>query len=119
MSQIVLLFFSLCRSVSMGDIINEDEMGHSPSLSQSRYERMQEQYNNFVEEEEHWQDVRRLHDNFLASIYIYIFCQAFGNLYTGIDSLEESPSQRLTGTYQEGGREEEDGEKVEGGGKRQ
>lgn len=44
----------------MGDIINEDEMGHPPSLSQSRYERMQEQYNNFVEEEEHWQDVRRL-----------------------------------------------------------
>lgn len=44
----------------MGDIINEDETGHPPSLSQSRYERMQEQYNNFVEEEEHWQDVRRL-----------------------------------------------------------
>lgn len=43
----------------MGDIINEDEMGHSPSLSQSRYERMHEQYNNLVEEEDHWQDVRR------------------------------------------------------------
>uniref|UniRef100_H2UQN2 LIM and calponin homology domains 1a n=1 Tax=Takifugu rubripes TaxID=31033 RepID=H2UQN2_TAKRU len=43
------------RSVSMGDIINEDEMGHSPSLSQSRHEHMHEQYNNFVEEEEHWQ----------------------------------------------------------------
>uniref|UniRef100_H2UQN3 LIM and calponin homology domains 1a n=1 Tax=Takifugu rubripes TaxID=31033 RepID=H2UQN3_TAKRU len=42
-------------SVSMGDIINEDEMGHSPSLSQSRHEHMHEQYNNFVEEEEHWQ----------------------------------------------------------------
>lgn len=38
---------------------------------------------------------------------------------TGIGSLEESPSQRLTGTYQERGREEEDGEKVEGGEKRQ
>uniref|UniRef100_H3DMT7 LIM and calponin homology domains 1a n=1 Tax=Tetraodon nigroviridis TaxID=99883 RepID=H3DMT7_TETNG len=44
------------RSASMGDIINEDEMGHSPSLSQSRYERMHEQYNNLVEEEDHWQD---------------------------------------------------------------
>lgn len=47
----------------MGDIINEDEMEHSPSLGQSRYEHMHEQCNNFVEEEEHWQDVRRLHDN--------------------------------------------------------
>lgn len=54
----------------MGDIINEDEMGQSPSLGPSRYERMHEQYNNFVEEEEHWQDVSRLHYNCPASAYI-------------------------------------------------
>lgn len=35
----------------------------------------------------------------------------------GIGSLEESPSQRFTRAYQERGREEEDGEKDEGGGK--
>ncbi|XP_017261656.1 LIM and calponin homology domains-containing protein 1 isoform X2 [Kryptolebias marmoratus] len=45
------------ESVSMGDMGNEEEVvGHLPSLSQSRYERMQEQYNNFLEEEDHWQD---------------------------------------------------------------
>ncbi|XP_067353678.1 LIM and calponin homology domains-containing protein 1-like isoform X3 [Channa argus] len=43
-------------SVSMSDILNEEEVGHLPSLSQSRYERMQEQYNSFLEEEDHWQD---------------------------------------------------------------
>lgn len=36
---------------------------------------------------------------------------------TGINSLEESASQRFTGANQERGREEEDGEKDEGGGK--
>lgn len=61
----------------MGDIINEDEMGHSPSLSQSRYERMQEQYNNLVEEEEHWQDVRRLHDNCVSPPCIYAVLSSF------------------------------------------
>uniref|UniRef100_A0A3Q3M240 LIM and calponin homology domains-containing protein 1-like n=1 Tax=Mastacembelus armatus TaxID=205130 RepID=A0A3Q3M240_9TELE len=44
------------RSVSMGDMLNEEEVGHLPPLSQSRYERMHEQYNNFQEDEEHWQD---------------------------------------------------------------
>ncbi|XP_054912449.1 LIM and calponin homology domains-containing protein 1-like isoform X10 [Poeciliopsis prolifica] len=44
------------RSVSMGDMANEDEAGHFPSLSPSRYERMHQQYNAFVEEEDHWQD---------------------------------------------------------------
>lgn len=68
----------------MGDIINEDEMGHSPSLSQSRYERMQEQYNNFVEEEEeHWQGVRRLRDDGVSPPFLCgILCrpQYFANL---------------------------------------
>lgn len=67
----------------MGDIINEDEMGHPPSLSQSRYERMHEQYNNFVEEEEHWQGVRRLRDNIVWPPFICgILCrpQYFANL---------------------------------------
>uniref|UniRef100_A0AAX7UBW4 LIM and calponin homology domains 1a n=1 Tax=Astatotilapia calliptera TaxID=8154 RepID=A0AAX7UBW4_ASTCA len=49
---------SLCfsRSVSMGDMLNEEEVGHLPSLSQSRHEHMHEQYNNFLEDEDHWQD---------------------------------------------------------------
>uniref|UniRef100_A0A087XUQ6 LIM and calponin homology domains 1a n=1 Tax=Poecilia formosa TaxID=48698 RepID=A0A087XUQ6_POEFO len=46
----------LSRSVSMGDMANEDEAGHVPSLSPSRYERMHQQYNAFVEEEDQWQD---------------------------------------------------------------
>lgn len=44
------------RSVSMSDMLNEEEVGHLPALSQSRYERMHEQYNSFLEEEDHWQD---------------------------------------------------------------
>uniref|UniRef100_UPI0037E79F7A LIM and calponin homology domains-containing protein 1-like isoform X2 n=1 Tax=Semicossyphus pulcher TaxID=241346 RepID=UPI0037E79F7A len=43
------------RSVSMGDILNEEEGGHLPPLSQSRYERMHEQFNN-MEEDDHWRD---------------------------------------------------------------
>lgn len=41
----------------MGDMLNEEEVGHLPSLSQSRHEHMHEQYNNFLEDEDHWQDV--------------------------------------------------------------
>ncbi|XP_041821991.1 LIM and calponin homology domains-containing protein 1-like isoform X4 [Chelmon rostratus] len=44
------------RSVSMSDMLNEEEVGHLPQLSQSRYERMHEQYNSFLEDEDHWQD---------------------------------------------------------------
>uniref|UniRef100_A0A3B3B8P6 LIM and calponin homology domains 1a n=1 Tax=Oryzias melastigma TaxID=30732 RepID=A0A3B3B8P6_ORYME len=44
------------RSVSMTDMVNEEEAGHLPLLSQSRHEHMHEQYNNFLEEEDHWQD---------------------------------------------------------------
>ncbi|XP_068607155.1 LIM and calponin homology domains-containing protein 1-like [Brachionichthys hirsutus] len=44
------------ESVSMSDILNEDEVGYLPPLSQSRHERMHEQNNNFTEEEDHWQD---------------------------------------------------------------
>lgn len=44
----------------MGDMHNEEEVGHLPPLSQSRYERMHEQYNSLLEEEDHWQDVRNL-----------------------------------------------------------
>ncbi|XP_026216392.1 LIM and calponin homology domains-containing protein 1-like isoform X2 [Anabas testudineus] len=44
------------ESVSMSDILNEEEVEHLPPLSQSRYERMQEQYNSFLDEEDHWQD---------------------------------------------------------------
>uniref|UniRef100_A0A1A8EQC6 LIM and calponin homology domains 1a n=1 Tax=Nothobranchius korthausae TaxID=1143690 RepID=A0A1A8EQC6_9TELE len=42
------------ESVSMGDMGNDEELGHLPSLS--RYERMHEQYNSFREDEDHWQD---------------------------------------------------------------
>ncbi|XP_060939456.1 LIM and calponin homology domains-containing protein 1a [Limanda limanda] len=42
------------RSVSLGDMLNEEEVGDLPPLSQSRHERMQEQLNSFQEEEDHW-----------------------------------------------------------------
>lgn len=48
----------------MGDILNEEEVGHFPQVSQSKYERMHEQYNSFLEEE-HWQDVRDNKDSML------------------------------------------------------
>lgn len=44
----------------MGDMINEEEVGCLPPMSQSRHERMNEQYSSFVEDEEHWRDVRGL-----------------------------------------------------------
>lgn len=44
----------------MSDMLNEEEVGHLPPLSQSRYERMHEQYNSCLEDEEHWQNVRDL-----------------------------------------------------------
>ncbi|XP_059190241.1 LIM and calponin homology domains-containing protein 1a [Centropristis striata] len=44
------------RSVSLGDMLNEEEVGHLPPLSQSRHERMHEQYNNFQEDDDHWQN---------------------------------------------------------------
>lgn len=44
----------------MGDMLNEEEVGHLPPLSQSRHERMHEQYSSFREEEDHWQDVRNI-----------------------------------------------------------
>ncbi|XP_055014594.1 LIM and calponin homology domains-containing protein 1-like isoform X1 [Boleophthalmus pectinirostris] len=44
------------ESASMGDILNEDEVGHLPHISPSRYERMQEQYSSFKEDENQWQD---------------------------------------------------------------
>ncbi|XP_072240966.1 LIM and calponin homology domains-containing protein 1-like isoform X4 [Leuresthes tenuis] len=44
------------ESASMSDMVNEEEVGHLPTLSQSRYERMHEQYNSLREDEDHWQD---------------------------------------------------------------
>uniref|UniRef100_A0A672ZQ19 LIM and calponin homology domains 1a n=1 Tax=Sphaeramia orbicularis TaxID=375764 RepID=A0A672ZQ19_9TELE len=44
------------ESVSMSDMLNEDELGQLPQLSQSRYERMHEQYNNFQDEDDQWQN---------------------------------------------------------------
>ncbi|KAK7929135.1 hypothetical protein WMY93_005530 [Mugilogobius chulae] len=44
------------ESASMSDILNEDDVGHLPHISPSRYERMQEQYSNFKEDENQWQD---------------------------------------------------------------
>ncbi|XP_056264879.1 LIM and calponin homology domains-containing protein 1-like isoform X4 [Pseudoliparis swirei] len=42
-------------SVSMSDILNEEEVEHLPPLSQSRYERRHEQSNNFQDDDDHWQ----------------------------------------------------------------
>ncbi|XP_075890816.1 LIM and calponin homology domains-containing protein 1-like isoform X10 [Nelusetta ayraudi] len=44
------------RSASMGDMISEEEVGYLPPMSQSRHEHMHEQYNSFVEDEDHWRD---------------------------------------------------------------
>ncbi|XP_077426591.1 LIM and calponin homology domains-containing protein 1-like isoform X3 [Vanacampus margaritifer] len=43
------------RSVSLSDMVDQDEAGHVPQLSLSRYERMHEQYNNFEDEDDQWQ----------------------------------------------------------------
>nr|XP_043883787.1 LIM and calponin homology domains-containing protein 1-like isoform X2 [Solea senegalensis] len=44
------------ESVSMSDILNEEEAEHLPPLSQSRHDRMQEQYNQFQEEDDPWRN---------------------------------------------------------------
>ncbi|XP_039650141.1 LIM and calponin homology domains-containing protein 1-like isoform X4 [Perca fluviatilis] len=56
MSRRVAFMSEDTESVSMGDMLNEEEVGHLPPLSQSRYERMHEQYNNFQEDDDHWQN---------------------------------------------------------------
>ncbi|XP_054865713.1 LIM and calponin homology domains-containing protein 1-like isoform X7 [Amphiprion ocellaris] len=56
MSRRVAFMSEDTESVSMSDMLNEEEVGHLPPLSQSRYERMHEQYHNFQEDEDHWQD---------------------------------------------------------------
>ncbi|XP_038569024.1 LIM and calponin homology domains-containing protein 1-like isoform X2 [Micropterus salmoides] len=56
MSRRVAFMSEDTESVSLGDMLNEEEVGYLPPLSQSRYERMQEQYNNFLEDEDHWQN---------------------------------------------------------------
>ncbi|XP_061129783.1 LIM and calponin homology domains-containing protein 1a isoform X4 [Syngnathus typhle] len=43
------------ESVSMSDMVDQDEAGHLPQLSLSRYERMHEQYNDFQDEDDQWQ----------------------------------------------------------------
>ncbi|XP_058496142.1 LIM and calponin homology domains-containing protein 1-like [Solea solea] len=44
------------ESVSMSDILNEEEAEHLPPLSQSRHERMHEQHNQFQEEDDPWRN---------------------------------------------------------------
>lgn len=101
----------------MSDILNEEEVGHFPHVSQSKYERMHEQYNSFLEEEEHWQNVRGISIKTACCFHEIkegrnsIFCEPMA----GFGSLEESPPQCFAGAYQERGREEEDGEKDERG----
>ncbi|XP_071360602.1 LIM and calponin homology domains-containing protein 1-like isoform X2 [Trachinotus anak] len=56
MSRRVAFMSEDTESVSMSDMLNEEEAGHLPPLSQSRYERMHDQYNSFREDEDHWQD---------------------------------------------------------------
>ncbi|XP_053188538.1 LIM and calponin homology domains-containing protein 1a isoform X1 [Scomber japonicus] len=55
MSRRVAFMSEDTESVSMSDMLNEDEVGHLPTLSQSRYERMQEQYSNFQDDDDQWQ----------------------------------------------------------------
>ncbi|XP_060912813.1 LIM and calponin homology domains-containing protein 1-like isoform X5 [Labrus mixtus] len=54
MSRRVAFMSEDTESVSMGDILNEEEGGHLPPLSQSRNERMHDQCN--MEEDDHWRD---------------------------------------------------------------
>ncbi|KAF7666739.1 hypothetical protein LDENG_00093160 [Lucifuga dentata] len=57
MSRRVAFISEDTESVSMSDMQNEEEVGHLPPLSQSRFEHVHEQCNNFQEEEEdQWQD---------------------------------------------------------------
>ncbi|XP_046900847.1 LIM and calponin homology domains-containing protein 1-like isoform X2 [Hypomesus transpacificus] len=44
------------ESMSMSDMRSEEEAEHVQPLGLSRYERMQEQYNHNLEEEDHWRD---------------------------------------------------------------
>ncbi|XP_034087248.1 LIM and calponin homology domains-containing protein 1-like isoform X4 [Gymnodraco acuticeps] len=44
------------ETVSMSDILNEEEVGHLPPVSQSRNERMHEQYNNSQEDDDPWRN---------------------------------------------------------------
>ncbi|KAI4833059.1 hypothetical protein KUCAC02_015991 [Chaenocephalus aceratus] len=44
------------RTVSMSDILNEEEVGHLAPVSQSRNERMHEQYNNSQEDDDPWRN---------------------------------------------------------------
>ncbi|XP_029908794.1 LIM and calponin homology domains-containing protein 1-like isoform X3 [Myripristis murdjan] len=55
MSRRVAFLSEDTESVSMGDMHNEEEVGHMPPLSQSRFERMHEHYNN-CQDEDQWQD---------------------------------------------------------------
>lgn len=59
----------------MGDMLNEEEVGHLPMLSQSRHERMHEQYNSFLEEDDHWQDVSE----------VALIRGAYGNNYSHLN----------------------------------
>nr|XP_049575393.1 LIM and calponin homology domains-containing protein 1 isoform X2 [Syngnathus scovelli] len=55
LSRRVALMSGDAESVSMSDMVDQDEAGHLPQLSLSRYERMHEQYNNFQDEDDQWQ----------------------------------------------------------------
>ncbi|KAI4833061.1 hypothetical protein KUCAC02_015991 [Chaenocephalus aceratus] len=44
------------ETVSMSDILNEEEVGHLAPVSQSRNERMHEQYNNSQEDDDPWRN---------------------------------------------------------------
>ncbi|XP_028300099.1 LIM and calponin homology domains-containing protein 1-like isoform X5 [Gouania willdenowi] len=54
MSRRVAFMPEEAESVSMSDMLSEDEVGHLPSMN--RYDRMHEQYNSFREDDDHWQD---------------------------------------------------------------
>ncbi|KAM4603338.1 uncharacterized protein ACJ7VT_018055 [Polymixia lowei] len=56
MSRRVAFMSEDTESVSMGDMLSEEEAGHIQPLNQSRFERMHEQFNNNQDEDDQWQD---------------------------------------------------------------
>ncbi|XP_056135526.1 LIM and calponin homology domains-containing protein 1a isoform X2 [Lampris incognitus] len=56
MSRRVAFMSEDTESMSMGDMLSEEEVGHIQPLSRSRFERMHEQYSNYEDEEDQWQD---------------------------------------------------------------
>lgn len=88
----------------------EDEMVYLQTHSQSRHERLHNQYNKVKEEEDQWQDVSHAnpHKN-ACTCNLDVFTFSL-RLYAGFGTLEKSETKCLSGSDQKGGGEEDDGE---------